>query len=129
MYIEGDIPTTVSTGNGGNGGFMNGDSPFWAIILLAIIFGWNGNRGFGGGSGSDGGVMNNYVLTSDFSQLSRQIDSGFASQETKLDGINNGLCSLGYQELQNMLKNKVLKIWKQKNKKSFSLLLEQLPMI
>lgn len=103
MYIEGEIPSVATTsGCCGNGSFMNGDG-FWAIILLAIIFGW-GRGGFGGGygNGTDGGVMNNYVLTSDFSQLSRQIDSGFASQERKLDGINNGLCSLGYQELQNI---------------------------
>ena len=35
-YIDTD--GGVSVGNGGYGnGFMNGDSPFWAIILLAII--------------------------------------------------------------------------------------------
>lgn len=103
MYIEGDIPNVVTSTCGGNSGLGYGNDSWIIIILFALIFGWGRNGyGFGGGNGSDGGVMNNYVLTSDFSQLSRQIDSGFASQERKLDGINNGLCSLGYQELQNI---------------------------
>lgn len=100
-YYEGEIsPITTNNGGYGNGAF-GGD---WAwIVIIFLIFGWGrGGYGFGGGDGQGSGVMNNYVLTSDFSQLSRQIDSGFASQERKLDGINNGLCSLGYQELQNI---------------------------
>lgn len=79
-YLETDSPVNVGNGGYGNG-FMNGDG-FWAIILLAIIFGWGGNGyGFGGGRQSAGGVMDGYVLTSDF-----------ASIERKLDNVNSGLC-------------------------------------
>lgn len=79
-YLETDSPVNVGNGGYGNG-FMNGDG-FWAIILLAIIFGWGGNGyGFGGGRQSAGGVMDGYVLTSDFANIER-----------KLDNVNNGLC-------------------------------------
>lgn len=85
---------------GENGGFGAGNGAWWIIILFLFAFmGWGG-RGFGGGYGTDGGVQNNYVLASDFSQLSRQVADGFSSTERKLDGVNNGLCSGFYQEAQ-----------------------------
>lgn len=82
-----------------NDGFGDGNG-WWIIIFLIFAFGGWGNRGFGGYGGTDGGVMNNYVLTSDFSQLSRQISDTYNMTERKLDGINNGLCSGFYQEAQ-----------------------------
>lgn len=45
-----------------------------------MIFGW-GRGGYGYGGSQGGGVMDGYVLTSDF-----------ASIERKLDNVNNGLC-------------------------------------
>lgn len=72
-------------GGGNNNGFFSGDG-IWAIIIFAIIFGWGG---FGNGFGRNGGgAYDNYVLTSDFSQLDR-----------KIEGVNNGICSLGYDQL------------------------------
>lgn len=100
-YSLADI--AAATGNNNNNdGFMGGNSGAWWIIILFLFafMGWGGGWGGRGGYGADGGVQNNYVLASDFSQLSRQIDSGFQSQERKLDGINNGLCSGFYQEAQ-----------------------------
>lgn len=90
-YIDTD--GGVSVGNGGYGnGFMNGDSPFWAIILLAIIFGWNGN-GFGGNRGGNGsGAMDNYVLASDFATIQRQLSNGFGDLTSQTRYIQNGLC-------------------------------------
>lgn len=85
MYIEGELPNVVTSGNG-NGAW--GDDWAW-IIILALVFGWGGN-GFGYGSGS--GAAENYVLASDFATLQRQIDSGIASLERKGDAINTGLC-------------------------------------
>ena len=100
-YTLADI-AAVSGGNRNNDGIFGGNGAWFLIILFLFAFmgwggGWGGNRG---GMGADSGAMNNYVLNSDFSTLSRQIDSGFASQERKLDGINNGLCSGFYQEAQ-----------------------------
>ena len=91
MYIEGDVPSVV-TGNGGNnGGFGFGNNDAWVLIILfALIFGWNGNNGWGGNGSA--GAMDNYVLASDFATLQRQIDSGVSSLERKGDAINSGLC-------------------------------------
>lgn len=73
------------TGNNGNG-FMNGDGAWWIIILFLFAFcGW-GNGGFGGGGN---GAAPNYVLTSDFAQVER-----------KLDSITNGLCDGFYTQAQ-----------------------------
>ena len=87
--------------NSGSDGFGDGNG-WWIIIFLIFALGGWGNRGFGGFGGNTGteGAMNNYVLNSDFATLSRQIDSGFASQERKLDGITNGLCDGFYTQAQ-----------------------------
>lgn len=99
-YSLSDI-AAASGGNRNNDGIFGGNGAWFLIILFLFAFmGWGGGWGGRASCGSDGGVMNNYVLNSDFSTLSRQIDSGFASQERKLDGINNGLCSGFYQEAQ-----------------------------
>lgn len=75
-YYEGEIN---GIGNN-NGGFMNGDG-LWAVILFALIFGW-GRGGYGYGNGGSGaGVVDGYILTSDFANLER-----------KIDGVNSGLC-------------------------------------
>lgn len=94
-----DVLLVREANGGGNGTFADGGA-WWIIILFLFVFcGW-GNGGWGGyGSG---GVQENYVLTSDFSQLSRQIADTTAMTERKLDGINNGICSLGYDQLNQM---------------------------
>lgn len=93
-YSLSDI--AAATGNN-NGGFGNNGDWAW-IVILFLIFGWGG-RGYGFGGGSGSGADANYVLTSDFSQLSRQISDSTAMTERKLDGITNGLCTLGYDNL------------------------------
>lgn len=105
-YLETDSPVNVGNGGYGNG-FMNGDG-FWAIILLAIIFGWGGNGyGFGGGRQSAGGVMDGYVLTSDFANIERKLDNvesglcdGFYAMNTGMlngfAGVTNAITTGGY---------------------------------
>ena len=67
-------------GDNNRGGLFGGDG-WWAIIIFALIFGWgNGGYGFGGG-GNSGGVVDGYVLTSDFANIER-----------KIDAVNNGVC-------------------------------------
>lgn len=94
---DGIVPVMEVNGNGGNNGFGNNGDWAWIIILI-ILFGY-GRNGFGGGFGGGSGASENYVLASDFSMLSRQLSDGFNSQERKLDGITNGLCTLGYDNL------------------------------
>ena len=96
MYIEGDIPTTVTTGcnNGSNKGFGlgNGWEGIIALLVIAGLFG-GGWGGFGGGFGvGRGGIAENYALATDFATLER-----------KLDGVNNGLCDGFYAQNTNML--------------------------
>ena len=77
--------------NGGNGLFGND----WAWIVILLLFGWGGNRGFGGyggGYGGGGGIAENYALATDFATIER-----------KLDGVNNGLCDGFYAQNTNML--------------------------
>lgn len=83
-----------------NDGF-GGNNGWWILIILFALFGGWGNAGWGGYGGSQG-AADNYVLASDFATIQRQIDSARGSLETKLDGVNNGICSLGYDQLGQM---------------------------
>lgn len=51
------------------------------------VFGWGGNSW--GNNGNSGGVVDGYVLTSDFANVERKIDS-----------VNQGLCDGFYQQAQ-----------------------------
>ena len=85
-----------ANGNGGFGGFGDG-SWAWLIIIFALLFGWGGN-GFGGYGGQ--GAMQNYILNSDFATIQRELSDGFNSIDNALDAQNNGICNLGYTQLQ-----------------------------
>ena len=76
------------TNAGGNGGFGWGDNgALWLIVLFLFIFAGGWGNGFGNNGGS--GVVDGYVLTSDFANVERKIDS-----------VNQGLCDGFYQQAQ-----------------------------
>ena len=79
------------TGNNRNNDGMWSDGAWWIVILL--IFGWGG---FGGNGWGGNGAGNGYTDAA--------IQRGFDNQAvvSKLDGINNGICSLGYDQLAQM---------------------------
>lgn len=79
------------TGNNRNNDGMWGDGAWWIVILL--IFGWGG---FGGNGWGGNGAGNGYTDAA--------IQRGFDNQTvvSKLDGISNGICSLGYDQLAQM---------------------------
>ena len=79
------MPVTPAN-NYNNGMGMWGDNWIWIIVLF--LFGW-GRNGFGGNNGATGGVMDGYVLTSDFANLER-----------KMDATQSGLCDGFYQQAQ-----------------------------
>ena len=90
----------LSGNNGRNGDGMFGENgAWWVIIFLIFAFmGW-GRNGFGnngncngGNDGNGRGVMDAYVLNSDFATLSRQVDSGFDRIGNRIENANNGLC-------------------------------------
>lgn len=75
--IQPTMPVAPANSYGGGMGMWGQD---WIWIIVLFLFGW-GRNGFGGNGNNGGGVMDGYVLTSDF-----------ASIERKLDSIANGIC-------------------------------------
>lgn len=59
------------------GGGFGGENGWLVILFIILLFGW-GRNGYGN---NNSGVVDGYVLTSDF-----------ASVERKLDAVNNGIC-------------------------------------
>ena len=84
------MPVAPANTSGSGNGFGWGGDGAWLIILFLIfaIFGWGGN-GWGNNGGNGGGVVDGYVLTSDFANVERKIDS-----------VNQGLCDGFYQQAQ-----------------------------
>lgn len=82
---DGSVPMTmpIQPANSNSGGFGWGGEGSWFIILFLIfaMFGWGGYGGFGNNGGGGSGVVDGYVLTSDFANIER-----------KLDGVNSGIC-------------------------------------
>lgn len=84
------MPVTPANGSGNGFGF-GGDGAWFLIILFLFAFcGWGGN-GWGNNAGNSGGVVDGYVLASDFSNIER-----------KMDIINGGLCD-GFYSVNNTL--------------------------
>ena len=77
------------TGGNRNNGFGDGDG--WWIILLALLFGWGRNGAFGGGYGNGNGGCCAPATCA-------ELQAGFNNQSVNsmLNGINSGICSLGY---------------------------------
>jgi len=108
-FATGYLAGQDGNGNNNNGGFF-GNEGLWAVIILAIIFGW-GTNGYGRNGGGDGG-MNSYIpylvgtgATGQGGADTRAaLMEGFNQQDTSraLLGIQNGICSLGYDQLAQM---------------------------
>ena len=112
--IQPTMPVTPANGYGGGMGMWGQD---WIWIIVLFLFGW-GRNGFGG-NGNNGGVMDGYVLTSDFASIERKLDSiangicdstfalnnsingGFAAVQNTLtqgfSGVNTGMVTQGYE--------------------------------
>ena len=89
---------------GNNSGFFNGDG-IWAIILLAILFGWGGNgSGFGGGIGGGGGINSGFAWQNIDGGI-RAIQNGICDSTYALNnsimsgfhGVDRGLCDVSHQ--------------------------------
>ena len=86
--VQATMPVApVNSSNGGGFGWGGEGSWFIIILFLFAFLGW-GNGGWGN-NGNSGGVVDGYVLTSDF-----------ANVERKIDGVNDGLCNGFYQQAQ-----------------------------
>lgn len=90
----GIVPVMNVDGNNQNGMWGDGGM-WWAWILLFAIIGW-GNGGFGWGAGN-GGSQASYFTDA-------AVQRGFDNQAVmnKLNGLENGICGLGYDQLSQM---------------------------
>lgn len=86
------MPVQPVNANSNGGGFGWGDNgALWLIVLFLFIFagGWGNGNGWGNNGNNGAGVVDGYVLTSDF-----------ASIERKIENVNNGLCDGFYAQAQ-----------------------------
>lgn len=87
-----DIAAVTNTRNGDS---FDGNNGWWILIILFALFGWGGN-----GYGNRG--QNPSQGAGEF--LDSSLQRGFDNQSVmnKLNGLENGLCSLGYDQLAQM---------------------------
>lgn len=95
-FSEGMSPADLAAVTGNNDGF-GGNNGAWWIILLFLVLGW-GRNGYGSGTEGGSSVKDQYVLSSDFATVQRQLSDGFNMLERKGDTINNGLCDGFYAQ-------------------------------
>lgn len=101
----------VTDGNRNNDGFGNGAGGWWVLIILLALFGGFGNNWGNRGNSNNGCENTVYVPypaggfgggwgAFDAASMQRGFDNSGVIQ--KLDGINAGICSLGYDQLNQM---------------------------
>lgn len=90
----------ANNNDGFGGNSMGGWGWIWIILILAVFCGgFGGGWGGFGGAGGAAGAAQNYVLSSDFATIQRQLSDGFNSVDNALDRQNAGICDLGYTQL------------------------------
>lgn len=93
-----DIAAVTRNNDGNNGGFGDGNGWWVLIILFALFGGWgNGYGNNGGGNGCNSCCQNAY-------DTQAVVQRGFDNQAVmnKLNGLEQGVCSLGYDQLAQM---------------------------
>lgn len=103
MFNSGNVPSVadIAAVTGANcrnndGGWGN---DWWAVIIILALFGgWGGRGGLFGNAGSGSGCGCSAPATC------ADLQAGFNNQAVtnKLNGLENGLCSLGYDQLSQM---------------------------
>lgn len=109
-----DIAAVTDRNNNGGFGDMGGMGGWWVLIILLALFGGFGNGGWGngrGGNSCDSGTTIVTVPTPGYGGMGMgfgfegaSMQRGFDNSQViaKLDGINSGICSLGYDQLAQM---------------------------
>ena len=102
-------------GNGnGNNGWGDGSWLWFIIVVFAIFGGWGNGFGWGGNNGRDGypcatqadvrAAVDQQTLISKLDQQTYGLSSTFTALNDKLNsnfrGIDNAICTLGYQNQQ-----------------------------
>lgn len=87
--------TAVPVVNAGYDGMGAGADWFlWLIVIFALLF--NGN-GLWGGNGAAGQITNDFLFNNLSNQLGRIQDQNVSLS----NGLQQGLCNLGYENLSN----------------------------
>lgn len=107
-----DIAAVTDGNRNNNDGWGNGMGGWWVLIILLALFGGFGNGGWGNNRNNGNGCENTVFVpypaggfgggwgSFDAASMQRGFDtSGIIA---KLDGINAGICSLGYDQLNQM---------------------------
>lgn len=113
-----DIAAVTRNNDGNNNGGLGDGNGWWVLIILFALFGGWGNNGYGrGNGGSCGGsegctVINvpptfgscfggGYGMGAGFGFSEAALQRGFDNQTViqKLNGLENGVCDLGYNSL------------------------------
>lgn len=98
-----DIAAVCKNGNGNCNDGFGGNNAWWVLIILWALWGdgRDNNRNRGGG---DCGCGSNSGGGSVVYNVGAEMQRGFDTQSIiqKLDGLNSGLCSLGYDQLAQM---------------------------
>lgn len=106
--LTGFLAGQGDSGNRNDGGFF-GNEGLWAVIILAIIFGW-GRNGFGGNNGGDSSGMGAlpYVMAAGtqggLTRADLQSEFGFNGLENSVRGVQTGLCD-GFYALNTSILN------------------------
>ena len=90
--ISGNQPYPVYMGQGGNGGFGNGQDGWWIVLLIILLAAGNGFGNNGGGN-NFGGMP--YVINNDGGSIQRGFDQ--ASIMSGINGIQSGINNLSTQ--------------------------------
>lgn len=106
---------TNKDGNGNNNGGFGDGNGWWVLIILFALFGgwgnnWGGNGNNGGSNGGETTVVTvptpgyGFGFGGGSGFMDAAIQRGFDNQAviTKLDGLNSGICGLGYDQLAQM---------------------------
>lgn len=112
MYVEGEIPSSVNTGNNypfypypmyNNGfGFGNGFDGIWGLLAIAIIFGGFGGNGWGGNNGGHVYDATNSIESSihsalDTLQITNKLDGITTDLNTDFGNVINAITTNGYE--------------------------------
>ena len=115
-----DIAAVTRGSNNSNGDGLGAGNGWWVLIILFALFGGWGNGGYGNNNGRNSGgdtntttvvpvPMGGYCMSNGYSGngfgfAEASLQRGFDTQTiiSKLDGLNNGVCSLGYDQLNQM---------------------------
>lgn len=94
-----NYPYPIIYGNGGGfgNGMFGGDSAIWLIVLLALIWGNNGNGGFGfGGNSFDNGYA---WLSNGQKEIMQNTNNGFDTLHlsNQIEGVRDGIYGLSNQ--------------------------------